>query len=218
MKKALFAGMSKNIPITQQANKNQVPLSKKDLQAHSAPLKQSRLMHHFAVTKTVLIIKIASILKQIIMQLKKHSSMRQSLEVKDNVSQVSCSTSISAGGAVYKEMQRFIKLITKMAEDNVDIRRLHFLRLSFGSGKESSADTVTYQHFLKQCGLMKELLLVINTESSQVTEDISLSRLSLLIDLYHYFPVFRKQDRNLSTELYYILSSNKKGQALDLGQ
>lgn len=167
------------------------------------------------------------------MQLKKHSSMRQSLEVKDNVSQVSCSTSISAGGAVYKEMQRFIKLITKMAEDNVDIRRLHFLRLSFGSGKESSADTVTYQHFLKQCGLilriadfeqseicglMKELLLVINTESSQVTEDISLSRLSLLIDLYHYFPVFRKQDRNLSTELYYILSSNKKGQALDLGQ
>ena len=44
---------------------------------------------------------------------------------------------------------------------------------------------------------------------------ISLERLSLLVDLYHYFPIMRKQDRNLSTELYYILSSNKKGQAYD---
>ena len=31
----------------------------------------------------------------------------------------------------------------------------------------------------------------------------------MLIDLYHYYPTMRKQDRNVSTELYYILSSNK---------
>lgn len=40
-------------------------------------------------------------------------------------------------------------------------------------------------------------------------EGISLAKFSLLIDLYHYYPTMRKQDRNISTELYYILSSNK---------
>jgi hypothetical protein len=44
---------------------------------------------------------------------------------------------------------------------------------------------------------------------------ISLNRLNLLVELYHYYPVFRTQDRNVSTELYYILSSNKKGTALE---
>ena len=44
---------------------------------------------------------------------------------------------------------------------------------------------------------------------------ISLNRLNLLVELYHYYPVFRTKDRNVSTELYYILSSNKKGTAYD---
>lgn len=44
---------------------------------------------------------------------------------------------------------------------------------------------------------------------------ISLNRLNLLAELYHYYPIFRTKDRNVSTELYYILSSNKKGAAYD---
>jgi len=44
---------------------------------------------------------------------------------------------------------------------------------------------------------------------------ISLNRLNLLVELYHYYPVFRTKDRNVSTELYYILSSNKKGTAFE---
>ena len=75
---------------------------------------------------------------------------------------------------------------------------------------------------------MKELLMEstrdignnnINSDSTTVfgeivEEEISLSRFSLLVDLYHYYPVLRKQDKNISTELFYILSSNKRGQAL----
>ncbi len=41
----------------------------------------------------------------------------------------------------------------------------------------------------------------------------SLPRFGLLVELYHYFPVMYKKDSNLSTQLFYILSSNKKGNA-----
>ncbi len=65
---------------------------------------------------------------------------------------------------------------------------------------------------------MKEILSVPNeednTNSTTVIEDesrISLAKFSLLVDLYHYYPVLRKTERNISTELYYVLTSNKRG-------
>lgn len=57
----------------------------------------------------------------------------------------------------------------------------------------------------------KDLLAQLDTNEQM----ISLQRLNLLVDLYHYYPVLRTKDRNISTELYYILSSNKKGQAFE---
>jgi hypothetical protein len=39
----------------------------------------------------------------------------------------------------------------------------------------------------------------------------SLPRFGLLVELYHYFPIMHKKDSNVSTELYYVLSSNKSG-------
>ncbi len=45
---------------------------------------------------------------------------------------------------------------------------------------------------------------------------ISLSRFNLLAELYHYFPILRTKDKNISTELYYIMSSNKRGQAAEV--
>ena len=53
---------------------------------------------------------------------------------------------------------------------------------------------------------------------NQTTDDelmISVNRLNLLVELYHYYPILRKKDRNLSTELYFVMSSNKKGTAYD---
>ena len=58
---------------------------------------------------------------------------------------------------------------------------------------------------------MKEALLA---DEPGNEETLSMARLGLLIDLYHYFPIMRKQDKNLSTELFYVLSSNKRGTTL----
>ena len=59
--------------------------------------------------------------------------------------------------------------------------------------------------------------LAVNKEQNDEIEEavISLNRFNLLIELYHYYPIFRTKDRNVSTELYYIMSSNKKGAAYE---
>jgi hypothetical protein len=56
--------------------------------------------------------------------------MRQSLNV-DTMSHISGTTNMSLGGkAAYHEIKKFIKLIKLMAEQDYDIRRLNYLRLT----------------------------------------------------------------------------------------
>ena len=74
---------------------------------------------------------------------------------------------------------------------------------------------------------LKECLIEGYQENMNIEEMmISLNRLSMLIDLFHYYPLFRKyktnldksiyrQDRNASSELYMVLSSNKQVKAYD---
>lgn len=133
-------------------------------------------------------------------------------------------------------MQKYLQIITKMTESTMDIRRLNYLRLCLLKDEEEN-NILPFDFFLKTASkilnypnfgdsevyqLMKEVLTESNhtggtsngQESatvigSEIEEGISLAKFSLLIDLYHYYPTMRKQDNNKSTELYYILSSNK---------
>ena len=45
---------------------------------------------------------------------------------------------------------------------------------------------------------------------------ISCSKLNLLIDLYHHYPYIKRKDKNLSEDLYYIMSSNKASKPLQI--
>lgn len=58
------------------------------------------------------------------------------------------------------------------------------------------------------------------TESDNFFKDeetmISCSKLNLLIDLYHHYPYIKRKDKNLSEDLYYIMSSNKASKPLQI--
>jgi|LauGreDrversion4_2_1035121.scaffolds.fasta_scaffold60299_1 hypothetical protein len=63
--------------------------------------------------------------------------MRQSLNT-DTLSHISGTTNMSmTGKAAYHEVKKFIKLVKLMAEQDYDIRRLNYLRLTLI--KETSA-------------------------------------------------------------------------------
>lgn len=121
-----------------------------------------------------------------------------------------------------------------MTVHSIDIRNVNYVRVLLA---KEAGKTVPYSQFLRMCQttlkikdfeetdvcrLMREVLAVAaeednNTQSSTVIgaaseEVVSIAKFNLLADLYHYFPMVRKQEANISTELYYVLSSNKRGQ------
>ena len=137
------------------------------------------------------------------------------------------------GRSAYHEVHKYIKLIKKMAELNYDIRRLNYLRISLLRENNTETDFIPYSQFVTQStrilnnirdfqesevlATMKDLLTEPKNpgDLNPREEDLmfSLPRFGLLVELYHYFPVMYKKDANLSTQLYYVLSSNKKGHA-----
>lgn len=159
----------------------------------------------------------------------------------DTLTNVSGLSSMSLSGkAAYHEIKRFIKLVKIMAQDNFDIRRLNYLRLAL-TKENSDTDFIPLAAYVRACQrilnvsqdfersetftLMKELLApsieqvkerfgaAADYNSNYEDGFVSLSRFNLLVELYHYFPIMRTKDKNISTELYYIMSSNKRGQA-----
>jgi hypothetical protein len=137
------------------------------------------------------------------------------------------------GRAAFHEVHKYVKLIKRMAELNYDIRRLNYLRISLLRENNTETDFIPYTQFVTQStrilsnvkdfqesdilATMKELLTEpkVPGDPNPRDEDLmfSLPRFGLLVELYHYFPILYKKDQNLSTQLYYILSSNKKGNA-----
>jgi hypothetical protein len=185
----------------------------------------------------------STILKQIIASLNKQS-VRQPDSPPDGGDKVS-TVSSTVGRLAVNELQKYLKIVNKMAEISIDIRRLNYLRLCLLSDDEenkylpvdfflkTAAKILNLPHFEKSelYALMKEVLLseaantlnnkgnggqqtdsvsVVAARSGAAPEEgISLAKFSLLIDLYHYYPIMRKTDRNTSSDLYMILSSNK---------
>lgn len=173
----------------------------------------------------------ASIMKHILSQLKTHSAM--TLLQQESQSSVSGLSSVSTtvGKVAYAELQRYLKVVQAMTVHSVDIRNVNYVRVLLA---KEAGKTVPYNQFLRMCQttlkikdfeetdvcrLMREVLAVAaeedNTQSSTVigaSEEVSIAKFNLLADLYHYFPMVRKKEANISTELYYVLSSNKRGQ------
>lgn len=171
-------------------------------------------------------------MKHILSQLKTHSAM--TLLQQESQSTVSGLSSVSTtvGKVAYAELQRYLKVVQAMTVHSIDIRNVNYMRLLLA--KEAGKTTVPYSQFLRMCQtclrikefeetdvcrLMREVLAVAaeedNTQSSTVigaAEEVSIAKFNLLADLYHYFPMVRKKEPNISTELYYVLSSNKRGQ------
>ena len=56
--------------------------------------------------------------------------------------------------------------------------------------------------------LEEKFLSLIRSQHSE--QEVDMSKLSELIDLYNYFPVRVKKDKNQSNDIYYQMLSNKK--------
>lgn len=112
-----------------------------------------------------------------------------------------------------------------MADINIDNRRINYLRVCLYQDDQGE-NPATLGHFTRTASkilnvsnfpeselyqLLKEVM-VDNPATANDDTLINLARFSLLIDLYHYFPTLKKQDKNSSNDIYYILSSNKRGQ------
>eukprot|EP00347_Sterkiella_histriomuscorum_P006774 403351480 len=134
-------------------------------------------------------------------------------------------------GETNMDLSKFVSTITVLHENSVDYRKMNFLRLTILK-EFQNIQYISIQHFAK---FFSTILKIPNIESNPIflsirecisddftqndySEDIQLSmqKLNLLIDLYYHYPYLKRKDKNLSQDLYYILSSNKASKPLDI--
>ena len=104
--------------------------------------------------------------------------------------------------------------IMLLLKHNIDYLQLNNLRIIFLNVDKQEKGSISLSHFKelhhqvtkglwhKEC--LNALLNVITVGDVVIFENFN-----KLIDLFHYYPFVYKRDKNMSKDIYYILSSNK---------
>ena len=128
-------------------------------------------------------------------------------------------------------LENHYKVTKALYEHEIDFRQMNSLKLGFLRADKEHHHALPVDEFRKifratmkeHCDSQIEYkvlhLITVSGFLANILQDadgkrVELVPLNRLVDFYHYFPYFVKKDRNLSQELYYILSSNTSGDAL----
>ena len=112
-------------------------------------------------------------------------------------------------------MMQAVNLIKYLLEQGLDNRIMNNIRIDFLSKIQSEYGYLKIDDFLKMFRTISKLNnsemeeKVVDFCKDSKTNVIKYSKFSEFVDFYQYLPMHIKKDRNLSKELYYILTSNK---------
>lgn len=112
-------------------------------------------------------------------------------------------------------MMKTIMLIKYLLDEGLDNRIMNNIRIDFLSKIHSENGSLDTEEFIKIFRtISKTNLKEMEEKVIEYLEDpdlniIRYSKFSEFVDFYQYLPLQIKKDKNLSQELYYILTSNK---------
>jgi hypothetical protein len=111
-------------------------------------------------------------------------------------------------------------LIQFLNSKGIDARSFNYLKQGFVKKDHKSLGYLTTAEFIKifeavfkqarqeQSESMDQIISYITSERSQ--DEVSFDKLSTLVEVYSYYPLIVKKDKNASSEVYRILNGNKK--------
>ena len=148
----------------------------------------------------------------------KEETMNQNLAVKDNSAEINLLQTLMSNPDTLNEI---IRLSQMMIESKIDFRVLEFVKRGINKEYEDSTDKISIAAFHKYWkNLIKQEVSeidpmiedkILHFVTTKEGEKVDKNKLFTLIDFYQYYPVYVQKDKNLSKEIYFVMSSNTDG-------